>query len=328
MGKRVKKNNLKKDLDFAIFLHINDGSFPAQIARAMKISKQRVQYYTASLDERGLIKKDGQGAWKTIKNYVPKRSKKSTQVATLTTHKSFDSFKGFKPNSIRGHAYMFKFRLPVMRRWSNDDRELLLSKRGFSFDKLRIVGGGQGFHFRKRRVWITNKSVIVYTAEGESYFGENPEYAHAVAVKRILYLIKALERILGRKFSQNGRYELKTCRQHHSLIKNALANIYNRKKEPLKVYDEKGLWLLIDDSFNLGELEAVHPKTSIPDAKGMQKVMNTLKKNNFELPTEESIQKEISKKQMGITQILDQLSNNVIKLTGEVIKLKEEKNDK
>lgn len=43
------------------------------------------------------------------------------------------------------------------------------------------------------------------------------------------------------------------------------------------VYDEKGLWLLIDNSYNLNELETVHPKTAIDDNETVQDAFNSIK---------------------------------------------------
>lgn len=284
--KRVKKTTRRSNLDFDIFQQICHGSYPAQIAKDLNISKQRVDYHISSLKERNLIEMKGIGVWVALRNYEQKESKKTTRVVTDQPADYFDSL---DPDTIRGHAFQFKLEIPKymiedngFRGWNLENRRRNLDKLKIDWKPLKLFGGGERIDFRKRKIHLTNKSIIIY--EKSSYFAETSKKSQAIAAIKILYLIKALERKLRASFSINGKYKLRITRQHYSLIKNALAIIYNKPtRKKLEVYDEKGLWLLIDNSWNLEELECVHPETSVDNADGMKGFMNSMKRTNFEV---------------------------------------------
>ena len=80
----------------------------------------------------------------------------------------------------------------------------------------------------------------------------------------------------------SGFSNFSVCRQHYSLVKNAIAKDYLNRKDKLHVWDKDGkLWLLIDNSFNLEELENVHTKTSKDDNKIVQDDFNSLKERGL-----------------------------------------------
>jgi len=99
--------------------------------------------------------------------------------------------------------------------------------------------------------------------------------------------------------SQKGQYRFKVARQHYSLMKNSLAKQYNKEGKKLNCYTDKGLWMLIDNSYNLHELETVHSKTGVKDNEIVQDFFNSLKKNpittKFILEGFESINKQQEK---------------------------------
>lgn len=279
--KRVKISSRDKNLDFPIFQQIASGSYPSQIAKDLHISKQKVDYYISSLKARDLIQMEHQGVWKVLQNYKPKESKKSTRVATEQPDKYFDSF---DPDTDRGHAFQFKLKIPDrLRNWNNEKREKALTKLGIEWTPLKhVFGGGERIIFRDKKVHLTNVSVIIY--DKASYFAETSKKSQGLAMIKILYLVKALEHRLRASFSVNGRYSIRPTRQHHALIKNALAMLYNKPKRlKLEVFDERGLWLLIDNSFNLEELECVHPETSVENAEGIKGWMNSMKQSEFKV---------------------------------------------
>lgn len=284
MSKKVKKTTGRKNFDFTIFQEISEGSYPAKIARDLGVSRQVVDYHISSLKDRKLIKMLGQGAWITVQDYKPKESKKSTRVAEPQSDKSFDTL---KPDSIRGHAFQFKLGIPnSISKWTNERREKVLKKIGMNYTPLNhIFGGGQKLVINDKKVHLTNKSIILY--DKGSYFSENSRESLSLAIENSLNIIKVLEKKLKVSFAEKEKYKIKVTRQHYSMIKNALAMMYNKKTgKNLSVYDDKGLWLIIDNSWNLNELECVHPRTAIDDSEGMQNWMNSMKVTGFKVTPE------------------------------------------
>lgn len=269
--KDVKKQPGCKNFYMSIYHLIQKGKYPSQIARELGITRQGVSYYLSSLKKDGLVEKIGYGVWQTCKNINPEDVKISTRVAIDTPH-SKDSL---KQDSVRGHAFQFKLDLPDNLGSNWKKREEIFHKIGIKFKKLNIFGGGQVLNFRGRKVWLTNKSIIIY--EKESFISEKAKECKSQAINHFLKLIKGLERDLRANFSNHGRYRFRVTRQHYSLIKNALAKQYNDEGKKLEIYNDKGLWFLIDNSFNLNEAETIHPKTAVSDNEKVQDFFNGLK---------------------------------------------------
>jgi hypothetical protein len=73
---------------------------------------------------------------------------------------------------------------------------------------------------------------------------------------------------------------------HIAQVGNELAKEVN--KEQIKVYtlDDGKLWLVIDNSFNLHELETLHPKTALPDMRDIvAPYFNDMRQNPHYLPS-------------------------------------------
>ena len=303
MGKEVQKTTRSTNLDFDIFMHIVKGSYPSKIAKELGISKSNVNYYISSLKERKLIEMRGRGAWIAVKNYSPRRYKKTTRVARKQLRQGL-YLNDFDPNTIRAHAFQFKLQLPRdILNWTNEKREELFKKSKIRFQPLKhLFGGGQRIKFRGRKIHITNKSIIIY--EKASYFATTSKQAQTTAMIKILYLIKALERKLraNNAFSINGKYKVKVTKQHFALIKNSLASIYNEPtRKKLEVHNEKGLWLLIDNSFNLDELEAVHSLDAPTDSQGIKDYLNSHERTGFKV-TPEFVVDSIAKTHLDVQQ--------------------------
>lgn len=248
---------LGKNLYFTILSQIKKGNSPAQISKELDISKQRLNHYIATLKREGCIEKVGYGVWRFLKDYK-KRSKNKTIVIGRNNGGTL------KPNTVRGHGFLFKLSLPdKFRNW--EKREDILIKLGIKYDPY-YVGGvirGQRITAQKTKVALTNRSIIVNFPE--SYIAETATRAKGDAVAKFLRVIKHLERLLKADFSNFGKYKFKVARQHYALIKNSLARQYLENNKKLNIYSGRGLWLLIDNSYNLEELETVHPDTAEKD---------------------------------------------------------------
>lgn len=288
-GKEVKINppNLhtlpppeKRSKNFYLYIlqHLKSGMYPAQIAKQLGISKQALQYHLNKLKQVGAITKIGYGTWEVSDTAIleDKKSKKLPRVGKATPptfeQLNFDLFE------VRGHAFVFTLKLqPGLRNWTNENRIAYLSRNNIAYKPLNLGGDGQRIEHKGHKIWLTNKSIILY--DKNSYFAKEAQVAKSRAIYNFIQKIKSLEQLLKADFTikAGAQYKFKVSRQHYALVKNALARQYNEANEKLEVYTEKGLWFLIDNSFNLDEAETVHPETAETDSVKVQNFFNSVK---------------------------------------------------
>lgn len=171
------------------------------------------------------------------------------------------------------HAVQVTVQIPKLKNWNR--RAEVLKARKIEFTP---IVQGQRIMFKGMKTWLCNTSIVMYVPY--SWFADTSAAALEKATTDVISLIKSLEKYLGAaSFKIRDGYRFKFSKQEHALVKNALAQQYNEKKLKLRVFDDSGLWLLIDDSFDLEELEAVHPKTSPDDHRKVQDFFNSLKRN-------------------------------------------------
>jgi hypothetical protein len=261
----VKQSTRKQDFYLITLDLISKGLYPAQICEKLGISKQRLNHYIKTLKAQGRITKLSTGAWELSKSFNPQEVKVSTRVGKSSAPPQ---------DSVRGHGFVIKFDIPKdLANWK--ERSKLLSEiKGLQAEPLNIFGGGQKLIYKKHKVWLTDKSIIIYGKPGESYFAPNSTISQEQALTYFLGLLNGLQGLLKANW---GNLKFKVSRQHYALVKNALANQYDKEGKKLEVYTDKGLWLLIDNSFNLNELETVHPKTAVDDNKKVQDFFNGIK---------------------------------------------------
>ena len=261
---------MKKEVNvyLSIVEGIRKGKNLKEIAADLGKSKQALNRYVSTLKDEGYIKKVGYGVWDIDKEYKPKQVNKTAVIGK-------NSGRSLEPNNVRGHGFLFKLELPEnFRNW--DKREEILSKLMIKFDPY-YVGGvkrGQRLTAQKTKVALTDRSILVNFPE--SYIRETATLAQKDAVAKFLRVIKHLERILRANFSEFGKYKFRVSRQHYALIKNSLARQYLEDNKKLHVYSGRGLWLLIDNSYNLEELETVHKDTAVKDNHKVQDFFNGL----------------------------------------------------
>ena len=317
--KEVKKQQRSKNFYLSIVHKIKQGKIPAQIKDELGISKQNLNYYIATLKRLGCIKNLAYGVWEYVKDYDPEEVKKTVVIGK-------NNRGGLKQDTVRGHGILAKLRIKKdLRNW--DKREELLNKLNIPFEPY-YVGGikrGQRILFRNYKVALTDKSILFNLPE--SFIADNATKAKKDALFKVLSIIKGLERELRANFGEFGKYNIRFSRQHYALIKNALAQQYDKEGKKLECYSGKGLWLIIDNSYNLHETETVHPATAELDNLKVQNFFNSLKrdpitsteiKENFKEVKE--ILTQTSKDQVATAQVLDQLNKNVIKITKDLFK--------
>ena len=271
-------NPQSKSFYLSIVQQISQGTNPPQICKKFNITKQNLQYYLTKLKQAGVIRKLGYGSWEIADDkFLVKKEVKNHLRLTMNDPSQLSLYL-FEQDSVRGHAFVFTLKIPEhLRNWNNKKREIFLLKRKLDFTNLTTFGGGQRILYKGRKIWLTNKSVIVY--EKSSYLAETSTNAKSHAIYNFISLIKGLERLLHADFTERAgrQYSFKVSRQHYALVKNALAKQYDAEGKKLNLSNENGLWFIIDNSFNLHEAETIHPETADTDNIKIQNFFNSLK---------------------------------------------------
>ena len=276
--KRPAPQPTRSNLYFYILQQLKLGNQPAKMIHSLGIPKTTFQYYLKNLRDRGLISKLGYGVWEVVDQGILAKNEKCEPLRVAMDNPQQSNLYLFTQDAVRAHAFVFTLKIPEgLRNWNNLNREVFLSKRDIQFTNLTTFGGGQRILHKGRKVWLTNKSVIIY--EKSSYLAETAMDAKSHAIYNFISLIKGLERLLHADFTERAgrQYSFKVSRQHYALIKNALAKQYDAEDKKLNIYSDKGLWFVIDNSFNLHEAETVHPETADTDSAKVQNFFNSLK---------------------------------------------------
>lgn len=291
---------------------IKAGSSPAKISKKYNIPKQNISYFVGKLKKLGCIRKKGYGVWEYLK---PLKQVKEVPQGSRTG-KGFTSHK----KEIRGHAFIWKIQFVHSFDWKKIVRAYKKKKLIF-----QLISSGKVYRtiFNNRKIWLNTKGLTIY--EPMDFYGGSSFKVKGDAVYQMDKLIKDLLFELGQKFKP---YRFTTSREHYGMIKNELARQYNEKKEKMHIKGEDGtVWLWIDDSKGLGELETKDPVIS----RKVQEFWNDHKKHNFEvtasfiLSTMNGIQQNqliFDKNMASHLEILKKLGNEVARLTDAIKEFK------
>jgi hypothetical protein len=298
--KEVKVN----DFYLTIFELLKQGLNPSKISKQLNISKQRINFYIRRFKRDKLIKKVGYGTWEvqTSKNPAPAHLKLE----------------------VRGHNYAFRIPLKELRNW--DKRKEILEKRKIPFIELknkvlRII-------YKKHKVWLSDKAIIIFFPENKSYYAETSEKAEDQAVYEFKLLTNGLFRLIGIGLD---KFEYNIIKNHYSLTENELAKDYYQKKKKLDLISKGHKWGLIDNSHNLHEFETIS-KTAKSDDKIVQTFFNDLKNNdpptNSQLATHidrvVSVQEMFDKNLVSHIEAIKTLSKTIDELRETVKSLKKD----
>ena len=301
-----------------------DGVEENSICSILNISPSSLSYYLKILRVSGFVEKIGK-VWQINKEFDENQLQKSIRVDTnnpLTLSK-------FPKDKNRGHSFQMKVILNNISGWYSFRRRKFLDRRGIEWYPLKhLIGSGEGLIYKGRKVHITNKSIIIY--EKSSYISNLAKVSQSHAVYDMLRLVKGIEKLFQANLFPNGKIKWKVTRQHHAMIKNSLAKQYNRKKKKLEIWTGRGLTYLIDNSFDSDEFEGVHKETSpedmdnkiIPFFKSLDKdpITTTTIKENFKEFSKRI--KTLSEQDIKLSQVLEQMNSNIIRITKEVAELK------
>lgn len=325
---------------------------PKSISKLLKISRPTTIQHLEELRNKGLVKKG-------IKNdegnygdpyYVSDKGiyliEKCVGFPRKTSRVVRSKRDTLKEDDINGHAFVLTLLIPKdLNEWK--DKRKILDERGIEFKPLTHFFNSEGEQLiiNGRKIHLTNKSIIIY--ESAEYIAKLSKQSKSKAIYHFEVFLRIFERILGMNLKHrlgNSKlgYKYKVSRQHYALIQNSLAKQYNAENKKLEVFNGRGrLMYLIDNSptqrFEKGEnhFEAVHPETSEKDITPAQNFFKELPKSplttteiieNFK-ETEERI-KKLSEQNLQLSQVLEQMNNNVIYLTKIVSKKEDKESEK
>lgn len=313
--KKSKKVTKKNNFYLSILNILKDSTNLTKIQESLNISKQNLNYYLRQLKKKGFIYSKATGWYE-----LTEKGKNPTKYGIF-----------LEKDMIRGHAYIWETEIEkIPENW--DSRIEILEKRNINYRLVGALKTTPRIKVLGRKVWLCNNNLRIFDIEKKSYYGNNAKESRKISKLEAMKIVRACEGKLGIKLNPN---KIKFRKEHYALIKNDLAIEHNQKGEILRISDEEGEWLLIDDSLGEGgELENIGKKAFKTNPK-LQNWWNQKKKNNFKIDDnyiEKNIEqgneriRKISEQNIMLSQIIEQLSNNVIKLTKEVWEIKNGKN--
>lgn len=275
-------------------------------------TKQKLNYYVRQLLKEGFIEKVGYGTWNILRPLEVKTSKKINPQSTPDARTTPPSKK------VRGHAFIFRLKLPDIPGWK-DKREEVLKKKGIKYDVLP-ANQGQRIWVQDGKVWLCNSSIVFFFRD--SFYSDNARGANSQALATLEERIRKVERLLDCSFEIGGGHVFRVCRWHFSLVNNSLARQYNQERKRLYVRNWKGLWLIIDNSHHLNELETVAPKSALLDNAKVDNWFNGLE----ELPPQPAFTPQLLLASLAtLTKEATVLTENVAALTQKMKEMEEVK---
>jgi hypothetical protein len=283
----VKNQPIKKDFYLTILNALKQTTNLSKIRKDLSISKQNLNYYLRRLKKEGLVENDSYGSWR-----LTKESKNPSNHRKL-----------LRKDSIRGHGVVVTISFPEIKGWEN--RINILKSKGIHFKLVGAKETTPRIKILGRKVWLCNKSIRIYDKPDESYYGLNAIQSRVLAFNEFKKIVSILENKLGIKLNPS---DIQFKKEHFALIKNDLAIEHNQKGDILRVADDSGEWLVVDDSLGQGgELETIGKKALVTNVP-MQKWWNDMKETKFEV-TPSFIRDSIA----GIVQIQQMNADNIVK---------------
>jgi hypothetical protein len=129
---------------------------------------------------------------------------------------------------------------------------------------LNIYKKSNKMSFSNCTLMLYEDKIIVYTKEGLSFWGDTSDEAYKQAIRFFETLYLKIENRLYIIIDKDQYINKKWVRQHIAKTNDEAAKKSNEAKDPIVILDkDDGKQAIItDNSFNLNELEAIHPKNA------------------------------------------------------------------
>lgn len=258
-----KKVTYKKNFYFTVLDLLRKTTKLTLIQDELGLSKQQLNYYLRKLKQLGFIYQKGYGWWE-----VTEKGKNPTKYDIL-----------LEKDSVRGHAYIWETEIEnIPSFW--DHRIEILKKKNIHFKLVGAKKTTPRIKVLGRKVWLCNDHLRIFDIEKTSYYGKDAVESRKNSKLEAMRVVHALENKLGIKLNPQ---KILFKKEHYALIRNDLAIEHNQKGIIMRIDDDNGEWLLIDDSLGEGgELETIGKKafqTNIP----LKKWWNDNKKHDFQV---------------------------------------------
>jgi len=231
-------------------------------------SKQKLNYYVYRLKQQGILIKKGYGVWevleevKQVKHTTPGSPHLAEQNLSLNSSSELYNIKGFDISyAVRGHGFFFELPLKSISSWHK--RQNYMDLKGI---KYKTACWGQTIDINDFKVSLyANKLLIMSPAD--KYYSENTALeCKKKAVYDASQIMITLSNLFGIDFSSQGKYHFQIVKQHYAEVGNELAQEYEKKKDMLQIADAyKKVWLIVDKSTGIIELETIYAPTSLND---------------------------------------------------------------
>ena len=252
---------------------------PKQVATRINTSNSNIYKHIRKVKERGHLDKNYTEQKKVHKNECTDTSKTPSfpleNIPYISEEKSL--------NEIRLHGQEFNVRILYQ-----DHKYEKIKKKTNLID----IDGNT--------IKLNEKSIEIYC--GHSFYANDSNKATYKSMNYLSRLFRKIEHDLKIVISKPRAQNVKIVNHHYAEINNEIAKEFNVNKEKLHIYckNDGKLWLTIDNSFNLNEIETQHPETAQPDMnaikphleamrdphtpnlKELSKVINELAKQNTE----------------------------------------------
>ncbi len=268
--KQVNPTPYNKKVYFSIIDYVKSNSKLPN----MGMSKQARNKYVSKLKRAQILIKVGYGTWtvdedkvkqlefidKVVKqkevNFTPKGS-------TQHLMKKFTSSK-----DIRGHGFIITFQIPKIPGWHK--RENFFKNNDIDYKKVGLHNSGIRIIVKDHKIQLYKNTVVIYSPKHLSYFSDTAEESYKYALYDLQQILKQVENMMQVSFKIDGSYKFKVSRQHYGKVNDSIAKMYKRNGERLYVANDKGVWLITDNSLNMTETETTNKITARTD---MDKVM-------------------------------------------------------
>lgn len=141
-----------------------------------------------------------------------------------------------------------------------------------SYEKL--IRKPSNFILDRNRIHLYKNSIKIYS--GQSFYADAPEKALYNSMPYWNRFLVRLENNLKVLFLKGDNLNIRIVKVHFAETQNEIAKEYEASGDSLKIYarEDGKLWLTIDNSFKLQELETSHSKTAQPDITRVTKHLN------------------------------------------------------
>lgn len=182
-----------------------------------------------------------------------------------------------------------------------DSKNMERKKKGYGID---LIGNKIRFHglefnikllFKDKRYRAIREGCNVLEVDGntirlfrdaievyinKSFYADKVEDARKKGFNYAYWLFSRLEQDLKVLLVKDRVQNVKLVKQHFAEVNNELAKDLNVKKEKLSIRGNDGkVWLLVDNSLNLHELETLHPELAEEDMNIIKPFFDDLRRN-------------------------------------------------